>query len=291
MSIVEVRDLQKSFGTVRALDGTSFAIREPGVVALLGPDGAGKTTTIDLLLGLRRPDGGSVRILGNDPQQAKARERVGCVLQQGGVPENLRVHEVLAFLAAQYPRSHSPAQMLDAFGLSPLAGRAAGVLSGGELRRLTLALAFIGCPQLVVLDEPTCGLDMEARRAVWDYVRSYAQSGGTVLLTTHHMEEAEALASRIVVINHGRIVRDGTAEHIRLAGASRRLVYVGDPFDPAAYGLRATLACSDGLVSVATEDTDAAIRALVQSNVRFKNLSIVDRSLEDAVLSLLEEPA
>ena len=290
MSILELRNVRKRFGALTAVDGISLSVEGPGVVALLGPNGAGKTTTIDMLLGSRRPDEGSVRVFGGDPCVPQVRTHLGCVPQQSGVPENLRVREVLEFVAAQYPRARPAAEMLEGFGLTALSRRSAGVLSGGELRRLALALAFISSPKLVVLDEPTSGLDVEARRTVWEYVRSYADGGGTVLLTTHHMEEAQTLAGRIIVINRGRVVRDGTPAQIREAGAARRLVYAGDPFDPAAHGLNASLACTDGLVSVATDDTDAAIRALVRSNVRFSNLSILDRSLEDAVLSLLEEP-
>lgn len=291
MNIIEIKHLKKSFGAVPAVDGISLAVSEPGVVALLGPNGAGKTTTLDLLLGLRRPDAGSVRIFGGDPSNAPVRRRIGCAPQQSGVPETLRVHEVAAFVAKQYPQALPVAQTLEAFGLTKLANRQAGVLSGGELRRLTLALAFIGNPDLVVLDEPTIGLDLEARRAAWEYTRAFAARGGSVLLTTHHMEEAEALASRIMVMNGGRIVRDGTAQEIRGAGRARRLVYIGAPFDPAAYGLRAHIQRDGDTVTLATDDADAAVRALVQSEVPFKNLVISERSLEDAVLSLIEEYA
>lgn len=291
MNIIEIERLKKSFGAVTAVDRITFTVREPGVVALLGPNGAGKTTTIDLLLGLRRADSGTVRIFGGDPSQAPVRRRMGCTPQQSGVPETLRVREVAAFVAAQYPQALPIAQTLDDFGLTKLAKRQAGVLSGGEMRRLTLALAFVGKPDLVVLDEPTVGLDLESRRAAWEYIRAYAKAGGAVLLTTHHMEEAEALASRIMVMNGGRIVRDGTPQEIRGAGHSRRLAYVGMPFDPNAFGLRAHIAREGDTVILATDDADAAVRALVQSEVPFKNLVISERSLEDAVLSLIEEYA
>jgi ABC-2 type transport system ATP-binding protein len=273
VSIVEIGEVYKRFGAVTAVDGLSLSIGEPGVVALLGPNGAGKTTTIDMLLGLRRPTAGTVRIFDTDPASARARARVGCVPQQSGVPETLLVREILEFVAAQYPRSIAIPQMLSDFGLSRYAERQAGVLSGGELRRLTLALAFIGMPELVFLDEPTNGLDIEGRRGVWEYIRAYANTGGTVLLTTHHMEEAEALASRIAVMNKGRVVREGTAGEIRRGGL-RRVSYVDS---------------SGEKVVLATGDSDGVVRDLVRNNVPFSDLSIIDQSLEDAVLSLLQE--
>ena len=291
MSIIEIKQLKKSFGAVTAVDGISLTVTEPGIVALLGPNGAGKTTTIDMLLGLRRPSSGSVRIFSGDPSKDHVRVRIGCAPQQSGVPETIRVREALQFVAKQYPQALPIDEAIDAFALTKVAKRQAGVLSGGELRRLALALAFIGKPDLVVLDEPTTGLDLEARRAVWEYIGAYARGGGSVLLTTHYMEEAQALASRILVMNAGRIVRDGTAKEIRETGQVRRLVYVGAPFDPAAYGLRARIEREGDTVTLATDDADAAVRALVQSEVPFKNLVISERSLEDAVLSLIEEYA
>lgn len=273
MSIVALQNVSKQFGAVQAVDNLSFSIDEPGVLALLGPNGAGKTTTIDMLLGLRRPTSGKVRVFGSDPGIAHVRERIGCAPQQSGVPETLLVREILEFVAAQYARSMPVLRALGDFGLTAYAKRQAGVLSGGELRRLTLALAFIGKPDLVFLDEPTNGLDVETRRAVWDYIDAYASGGGTVLLTTHHMEEAETLASRIVVMNNGSVVREGTAQDFRRSGL-RRVTYVD------ASGVKVVLN---------TEDSDTVVRDLVRSGVPFSDLSIAEQSLEDAVLSLLKE--
>ncbi len=273
MNSIELLEVTKRFGAMTAVDRVSLSIDNPGVVAMLGPNGAGKTTTIDMLLGLRRPTSGSVRVFGVDPSVARVRERIGCAPQQSGVPESLRVNEILEFVAAQYPRAFAVSQMLSDFGLTQYARRQAGVLSGGELRRLTLALAFIGMPDLVMLDEPTNGLDLEARRGVWEYINAYADGGGTVLLTTHHMEEAEALASRIVVLNNGRIVRDGSAQEIRRSG-TRRVSYVDS---------------SGSKVVFSTDDSDAAVRELVRGDVAFRDLCVTEQSLEDAILSLFEE--
>jgi ABC-2 type transport system ATP-binding protein len=275
VNIVALQSVSKRFGSLVAVDTLNLSIDEPGVLALLGPNGAGKTTTIDMLLGLRKPSSGTVRVFGIDPAVPSIRERIGCAPQQSGVPDSLRVCEILEFVAAQYPRSLSVSQALSDFGLTIYGKRQAGVLSGGELRRLSMALAFIGRPDLVFLDEPTNGLDVEARRSVWEYIRTYATAGGTVLLTTHHMEEAETLASRIVVMNNGRLVREGTAREIR-SGGLRRVSYVDE---------------NGNKVVRATEDSDAFVRDLVLRNVAFSDLCVVDQSLEDAVLSLLEEAA
>lgn len=291
MNIIACDRVTKSFGAVTAVDALTFSITTPGVTALLGSNGAGKTTTIDMLTGVRRANSGTVRVFGADPANAKTRAQIACVPQQSGVPETLRVREIIEFVAQQYPNPMPVAQAISDFGLTNLRQRQAGGLSGGELRLLTLALAFVGRPDLVFLDEPTNGLDVEARRTVWEYVRSYAACGGSVLLTTHHMEEAEALASRILVMNHGRIIRDGTPKAVREGGTTRRLAYIGDPFDPAAYGLQATLTRTDGRVAVCTRDIDSAVRALVSSGVAFRDLAIEDQTLEDAILTLLEEYA
>lgn len=291
MSIISCDSVTKSFGAVKAVDALTFSVNSSGITALLGSNGAGKTTTIDMLTGVRRPTTGTVRVFGADPANAKTRARIGCVPQQGGVPDNLRVREILEFVAQQYPEPLPVTEILSDFDLAKLGNRQAGGFSGGELRLLTLALAFVGRPNLVFLDEPTNGLDLEARRMVWDYVRDYAARGGSVLLTTHHMEEAEALASRILVMNGGRIIRDGSPREIREVGSARRLAYAGDPFDPAAFGLQATVTHADGRVAVSTHDIDGAVRALVNSGVTFRELAIEDQTLEDAVLALLEEYA
>lgn len=278
-ALLELQNVCKSYGARRALDGLSLQIRKGEVVALLGANGAGKTTALEIALGLRHADSGLVNL---------AAGSVGVTPQETGMPPTLRVGEIAGFVAQHYLKRYSLHEILEPFGLSAFAKRQAGGLSGGELRRLALAIAFAGKPELVVLDEPTTGLDIESRRSAWRYIRSYVADGGTVLLTTHHMDEAEALAGRICVISAGRIVHDGTPEQIRRTVGARRLVYTGDPFDPSAFGIDAQVECSGSRVVIVTADTDDVLRAMVRSGLRFSDLSVADASLEDAVLTLGE---
>ena len=277
--ILQLEHVRKVYGSHVAVDDLSLEVRRGEIVALLGANGAGKTTTLDILLGLRRPQSGMVRL--------HART-VGVTPQETGMPSNLRVSEIADFVVQHYPDQAQSDAVLDAFGLTPMRRRQAGGLSGGELRRLALALAFVGAPEFAVLDEPTTSLDIESRRAVWAYVRDYSRRGGTVLMTTHHMEEAEALASRILVMSAGRIVRDGTPAQIRRTVTTRRVVYAGAPFDPSAFGIDAVVEMLDGRVTVSTTDTDALVRAMVRNDIPFSDLCVIDASLEDAVLSLTE---
>jgi ABC-2 type transport system ATP-binding protein len=191
-------------------------------VALLGPNGAGKTTAVSVLLGQRRPDAGSARLFGRDPTLPATRRPVGATPQQAGFPDNLTVREVVDLVRVHYPDPAPTQQLLGRFGLAELADRRAGGLSGGQQRRLAAALAFAGRPRLVVLDEPTTGLDVEARRRLWETIRAFVAGGGAVLLTTHYVEEAQALATRVVVIAGGTIVAHGSVDDIAAqAGLSR----------------------------------------------------------------------
>jgi ABC-2 type transport system ATP-binding protein len=206
---VELRGVEKRFGAVSALRGIALAIAPGEVVALLGPNGAGKTTLVSIVLGVRRPDVGTAELFGRDPRRWRSRVAVGTTPQEMSFPPTLRVSEVLEFGGAHF-QAHTPVvELLRRFGLAEVADRQTGGLSGGERRRLAVALAFVGEPRLLVLDEPTAGLDVESRRDVWDTIRSYAAGGGTALLTTHSLEEAAALAGRVVVLAGGVVVADG----------------------------------------------------------------------------------
>jgi ABC-2 type transport system ATP-binding protein len=205
----ELRGVEKRFGAVSALRGVDLALAPGEVVALLGPNGAGKTTLVSILLGLRRPDAGTAEVFGRNPRRWRSRVAVGTTPQEMSFPPTLRVGEVLAFGAAHFQAHVSVLDLLRRFGLEEVAGRQTGGLSGGQRRRLAVALAFVGEPRLLVLDEPTSGLDVESRRDVWDTIRSYAAGGGTALLTTHSLEEAAALAGRVVVLADGVVVADG----------------------------------------------------------------------------------
>ncbi|MGE5272943.1 MAG: ABC transporter ATP-binding protein [Verrucomicrobiota bacterium] len=201
--------MSKRFGSIVALDGVGIELRCGEVLAVLGPNGAGKTTALSLMLGLRRADSGRVELFGEDPRRPTSRAAVGVTPQEIGFPPTLRVREIVDLVRAHFAAPAATAELLGRFGLADCARRQVGGLSGGERRRLAVALAFAGRPLAVFLDEPTSGLDVEARRAVWSELREYAARGGTVLLTTHYLEEAEALASRVVLLARGRIVGDG----------------------------------------------------------------------------------
>jgi ABC-2 type transport system ATP-binding protein len=214
--------VSKRFGENVALDRVDLEIRTGEVVALLGPNGAGKTTALAVLLGLRRPDAGCAELFGRDPRVASSRQAIGVTPQESGYPATLRVREILDLVRAHFTAPAPTDELLDRFGLAEIARRQAGGLSGGERRRLAVALAFAGRPRALFLDEPTAGLDVESRRSVWREVQAYGAGGGTVLLTTHYVEEAQALASRVLLLARGRLVADGpSVELTERAGKSR----------------------------------------------------------------------
>ena len=202
--------VSKNYGDVPALRNVDFAVRPGEVVALLGPNGAGKTTAVKLLLGLMPPNAGRVRVLGRDPTNPENRIRTGTMLQIGRVPETLRVREHIDLFASYYPNPLPVKEVVAAAGLEKFVDRKFGDLSGGQRQRVLFALAICGDPDLLLLDEPTVGLDVEARRALWDEIRNLVDRGKTVLLTTHYLEEADALADRIAVIHQGKIIAEGT---------------------------------------------------------------------------------
>jgi ABC-2 type transport system ATP-binding protein len=216
--VAELRGVHKRYGKVEALRGFDLQIGPGELVALLGPNGAGKTTAVSVLLGQRRPDAGSARLFGRDPTLPATRRLVGATPQAAGFPDNLTVREVVDFVRVHYPDPAAAPELLGRFGLADLAGRRAGGLSGGQTRRL----AFAGRPPLVVLDEPTTGLDVEARRGLWEILRAFVAGGGAVLLTTHYLEEAQALASRVVVLADGRVVAQGSVEDVTTRAGLRR---------------------------------------------------------------------
>lgn len=267
--ILSFDNVAKSYGEVRALHALTFEVRRSEIVALLGPNGAGKTTALEIALGLRAAGSGKVSLFGESPRSVAIRRRLGATPQESGFPDMLRVEEILNFVREHYPQPAPMAETLERFGLTELAKRRAGTLSGGESRRLAVALAFAGDSEFVVLDEPTTGLDVESRRRLWEVVRSLGEDR-SILFTTHYLEEAEALATRILVLDRGRLLFDGNVNALRTRVGGRRLSYVG----------------ADGPVALTTQDADAYVRALVGSGVAFSDLEIVRPSLEEAFLAL-----
>ena len=215
--------MNKNYGDVRALCGVNFRVHAGEVVALLGPNGAGKTTAVKLLLGLLQPNSGRVRVFGGDPTNPENRMRTGAMLQVGRVPETLRVREHIDLFSSYYQKPMPLAEILAAAGLEKLRDRKFGELSGGQKQRVLFALAICGDPDLLFLDEPTVGLDVEARRMLWDEIRQLVSRGKTVLLTTHYLQEADALADRVAVINKGEIIAEGTPAEIKAQTAGKRI--------------------------------------------------------------------
>ena len=213
--VASLESVSMNYGEVRALRNVNFAVRAGEVVALLGPNGAGKTTAVKLLLGLLQPNSGKTRVFGGDPTHPQNRMRTGAMLQVGRVPETLRVREHIDLFSCYYPQPMPFEEVLAAAGLEKLRDRKFGDLSGGQRQRTLFALAICGNPDLLFLDEPTVGLDVEARRALWEEIRRLVDRGKTVLLTTHYLEEADALADRIAVINQGEIIAEGTPAEIK----------------------------------------------------------------------------
>jgi ABC-2 type transport system ATP-binding protein len=283
-AVAELRGVHKRYGKVEALRGVDLQLHAGELVALLGPNGAGKTTAVGILLGQRRPGAGSARLFGRDPTLPAARRPVGVTLQESGFPDNLTVREVVDLVRVHYLDPAPTRELLDRFGLTEVAGRRAGGLSGGQTRRLAVALAFAGRPQVVVLDEPTTGLDVEARHRLWEAVQAFVAGGGTVLLTTHYLEEAQALASRVVVIADGRIIAHGSVDDITArVGVSR--VHLRAPTLPELPGVT-HIEANDGSYTLHTADPDGLVRALAHREVPFTGLRVEQASLEEAFLRL-----
>jgi ABC-2 type transport system ATP-binding protein len=227
MSAVVIDALVKRYGATTAVDGLSLTAERGQVTALLGPNGAGKTTTIEICEGFRRADGGTVRVLGLDPGDRALRARIGVMLQSGGVPTTARAGEFLRLVASFYADPVAPGVLLERLGLTEHAGTPYKRLSGGQQQRLSLATAVVGRPELVFLDEPTAGLDPQARHATWELIEELRAGGVAIVLTTHYMDEAERLADRVVVIDGGRVVAGGTPAE--LTGAERQLRFRARP--------------------------------------------------------------
>jgi ABC-2 type transport system ATP-binding protein len=276
---IVVNDLSKAYGAHEAVRGLTFSVGRGEVYGLLGPNGAGKTTTVEILEGHRRRDGGEVSVLGFDPagRDAGLRSRVGIVLQSCGTYPHLTVRETLEHFAAMYPAPRGVEETIALAGLEAAADRRARTLSGGQARRLDLALALVGDPELIFLDEPTTGFDPAARRAAWQVVRALRDLGKTVLLTTHYLDEAQALADRVAIVKDGRILAEGPPGEL-IAGAAR---------------YRVSYRLGEELVVQETEDPttllhDATAAALARGQ-RLEELSVSRPSLEDVYLELTAE--
>lgn len=289
-AVVTVDQVRRTFGDVVALDGVSLAVEPGEIVGLLGPNGAGKSTLLSLVNGQRKPDAGTVRIFGQDPRLPAARIALGITPQETGLPASLRVGEVVDFVSGHYPDPMPREELLARFDLTELAHRQTGGLSGGQKRRLAVALSLAGRPRLVLLDEPTTGLDVEGRRALWAALRDYHREGATVIVTSHYLEEIEALAERVVVIGHGRILADDTLPAVLSQVRAQRVTFrTPEPEARLADLPGVTAVERDGdKVTLITGESDELVRRLVTDEVAFSHLEVRGASLEEAFLSLTE---
>ncbi|MGA4950031.1 ABC transporter ATP-binding protein [Streptomyces lydicamycinicus] len=283
----------RTYGAVRAVDGLDLEIAAGGTVALLGRNGAGKSTTLNMLLGLLPPSAGTVRLFGGTPESAVLAGRVGAMLQDGKAIPRVTVRELITFVAATYPHPMDVTEALELAGLDEFGGRRVDRLSGGQAQRVRFAVALAGNPELLVLDEPTAALDVEARRAFWRSMRAYARRGHTVLFSTHYLEEADEHADRIVVIDRGRVVADGSGDAIkRRAGSSQVSFDLAGAATGPLSGLPGVSAVEvrGDRARLRTADSDATVLALAGLGL-IRGLQVTPASLEDAFLALTSAEA
>jgi ABC-2 type transport system ATP-binding protein len=285
---VHLSGVTKDFGPAHAVRGIDLALEPGEIVAFLGPNGAGKTTTIDLVLGLSQPTTGSVEVLGLHPRQAIGRGLVSAVMQTGGLLKDLSVRETVAYTASLFADTAPVEEVLRTAGIEAIADRKVGKCSGGEQQRLRFAMALLSDPALLLLDEPTTGMDVEGRRAFWSAIRADAEKGRTILFATHYLEEADQYADRIILISQGRIVADGTGSQIKAMAAGRTVRATLPGADPAPLtalpGVEGVEVRGDAVYEHA-KDTDLVARHLLTETAAY-DLEITARGLEDAFLSL-----
>lgn len=292
MILAEFRDVYKSYGSKSALAGLSFQLKKGELLALLGPNGAGKSTSLSLFMGLRSPDKGQVLVFGESPRKLSVRERVGATPQELGFPGLLTVQELLHMVQAHYPQKRDLSDLIQKLNLQKLLTRKAGGLSGGEKRRLGLAMALCGDPEVVFLDEPTTGMDIESRRELWGIIESLIKENRSIVLTTHYLEEVEALASRVIVVDHGKAMFNGTVDEIKAKVDLRKLSFISSiPVAKAQQWPGVVAAESKAMrLVLLTHDSDQLLHYLVQSQIEFRDLSIELSSLEEAFLHLRKNP-
>jgi ABC-2 type transport system ATP-binding protein len=289
--VASLESVSMNYGEVRALRNVNFTVRSGEVVALLGPNGAGKTTAVKLLLGLLQPNSGKTRVFGGDPTHPQNRMRTGAMLQVGRVPETLRVREHIDLFSCYYPQPMPFEEVLAAAGLEKLRDRKFGDLSGGQRQRTLFALAICGNPDLLFLDEPTVGLDVEARRALWEEIRRLVDRGKTVLLTTHYLEEADALADRIAVINQGEIIAEGTPAEIKAQTCGKRIRCITELSLASLLQIPGvTDARQDReAVEIHAREAEPVVRALLARDPSLSALEVTSAGLEEAFLALTQD--
>jgi ABC-2 type transport system ATP-binding protein len=289
----QLNDIRKRYGAVVALDGVDLAVRGGELLALLGPNGAGKSTAIAACLGLVEPDQGEARLFGESPHVLGVRRRIGVMLQSAGVPDTLKVRELLAQTRSYYADPRSSEDCVRLAGLDGLMERRYGRLSGGQQRRVQFALAVCGRPGLLFLDEPTVGLDIEARASLWHAIRGLLEEGCAVVMTTHYLEEAEALADRVVVLARGRIVASGSVRQIRARIAQRRIRCVST-LSVEAVGAwpEVRSVCRDGeRIEIVTDLAETVVRQLLFEDSALSELEVARAGLAEAFAEITREAA
>ncbi|WP_406178885.1 ABC transporter ATP-binding protein [Streptomyces canus] len=296
--VVEFDQVSKAYGEVRAVDGLTLTLRPGETVALLGPNGAGKSTSLDLLLGLKQPDSGSVRLFGTTPREAIVAGRVGAMLQSGGLMDEVTVAELVRLACDLHPKPYKANDVLARAGIAPIADRKVNKLSGGQAQRVRFALATAGDSDLIVLDEPTTGMDVTTRQAFWATMREQADQGRTVLFATHYLEEADAIADRVLVLHRGRLLADGTAAEIKAKAGARRIAFDlegvideaplrGLPFLTSVTVSKSGSAAGSGqTIRIQSTDADATVHALYGLGVYPRNLEVAGLGLEQAFVAI-----
>ncbi|MFD0165880.1 ABC transporter ATP-binding protein [Streptomyces decoyicus] len=288
--VVSFRQVSKSYGAVRAVADLTLELAPGETVALLGPNGAGKSSALDLLLGLRSADSGSVTLFGTTPQRAIEQGRVGAMLQSGALMDGVKVKELVGLARDLHPRGYPLDRILATAGITDIADRMVDKLSGGQAQRVRFALATAGANDLIVLDEPTTGMDVSARQTFWGAMRQQAQQGRTVLFATHYLEEADEIADRVIVLHRGRVLADGTAAEIKARAGARRVTFeLDEPVDrEALHGLPCltALEVSGRTVRLQSHDADATVHALYGLGVYPHHLEVSGLGLEQAFIAL-----
>ena len=286
--VAELVRVTQRYGALTALDALDLVVHPGELLALLGPNGAGKSTSIGVLLGLVRPQSGQARLFGADPQDVAARRRIGVMLQSAALPATLRVGELLRLTASYYPAPRLLAESAALAGVEDLLARPYGKLSGGQQRRVQFALALCGRPDLLFLDEPTVGMDIEARQTLWAAIRRLVRDGCAVVLTTHYLEEAEALAQRVVVMGQGRVITEGSVDELRGRVGLTRIRCLSDLDAAAVAGWTQVAAAQreEGRLVVTTTATEAVLRRLLDADAALSELEVRRAGLAEAFVEL-----
>jgi ABC-2 type transport system ATP-binding protein len=292
-TVAQLQGVTKSYGKVRALDNVDLTIRHGEILSVLGPNGAGKTTAISLLLGLLKPDAGKATLFDLDPASLIARRRIGAMLQTAGVPDTIAVGELIHLFRSYYPRPHTFADIVALAGVDDILKRRYGKLSGGQQRRAQFALAIAGNPEILFLDEPTTGLDINAREILWKTIRTLANDGCAIVLTTHYLEEAEALANRVCVLSQGRVVAEGDVQQIRARVGQRRVSCLStlDSTTVSAWpNVRNVVRVGDR-IEIVTDAAENLVRRLLNEDAALSELEVRRAGLAEAFVEITKEAA